>query len=143
MPWDAAPDCTTKPEGANASYDANGRLWGYQDGKSCKFNPASANATAQAASTAQSSGASASSAAAAQAVAVSWDAAPACVNTKPEDGVKDVQGRPWGFENGEAGEAFVYIMCCCLCTKTALFSLAPTPDLSITVCRELNLTQVP
>lgn len=35
--WEAAPSCSFSPSKANAMPDTHGRLWGWEDGKSCVF----------------------------------------------------------------------------------------------------------
>lgn len=69
--WPSAPTCHGKPNGHTSTPDAEGRLWGYQDGRSCAFRTPND-----------------------QPITITWDNAVSCTN-KPttSNSVFDAQGR--------------------------------------------------
>lgn len=79
--WPGAPACRGKPNGHTAVPDAEGRLWGWQDGQSCAYRTAG-NA----------------------AITITWENAASCGGSKPttSNSVYDQHGRLWGWQEGRS-----------------------------------------
>lgn len=78
--WPAAPSCKGRPNGHTSTPDAEGRLWGFQEGRSCAFRTPND-----------------------QPITITWDNAVSC-NNKPttSNSVFDGENRLWGFQNGKS-----------------------------------------
>jgi hypothetical protein len=83
--WQAAPNCYGTPNPRTAVTDDLGRMWGWQDSRSCAYKnfPPAAGARF--------------------APEVSWEGAPACAFPPTRDNaVPDSRGRLWGWMNGRS-----------------------------------------
>lgn len=80
LSWPAALPCRGKPSGHTATPDAEGRLWGWQDGRSCAFKTPNS-----------------------QPITINWDNAVSCASrATTSNSVYDAQGRLWGWQDGRS-----------------------------------------
>lgn len=78
--WPAAPNCDGSPNGQTATPDAEGRLWGWQDGHSCAFRTSHNRP-----------------------VTISWDNALTCSGDATlSNSVYDSKNRLWGWQDGRS-----------------------------------------
>eukprot|EP00775_Hariotina_reticulata_P007003 gene7003-7218_t len=125
-PWQAAPACSGSPTRSNSVTDSKGRKWGFQRGASCAFKAVRTPSAAPAAPAAKPvprntpAGQKRPGPAAPAAKPVprntpagqkrpgpaaqsrsAWDLAPSCLGQPNKyNGVRDSQGKIWGFQNG-------------------------------------------
>jgi len=105
-PWHNAPACSGSPTKSNSVTDSKGRKWGFQRGASCAFKairPPQAAPAAPAAKPGQHKTPAVQKRPAGPAgqPKSAWDSAPACRGQPNKyNGVKDNQGKLWGFQNG-------------------------------------------
>jgi hypothetical protein len=89
--WDAAPPCTYQLTADNGRADAQGRLWGWQDGRSCRHTG----------SIGSSPPITPSSPSPPPSPALAWEAAPPCsYQATVANSRVDALGRYWGWQTG-------------------------------------------
>lgn len=83
--WDSAPPCSYQATSDNSKPDSQGRLWGWQEGRSCRHTGSSVSSSSSSPSPPR----------------ITWESAPPCnyqptlTNSRP-----DISGRYWGWQNG-------------------------------------------
>lgn len=104
--WDNAPPCSYAATSDNSKPDSQGRLWGWQDGRSCRH---SGSVVAPAPPTSPTPPSP---------PAVSWDTAPACnYQATTANSRADKEGRYWGWQDGNS----------CKFTGQPILAPPPTP----------------
>ncbi|KAJ9511871.1 hypothetical protein QJQ45_004527 [Haematococcus lacustris] len=95
--FESAPACSGAITPTSSQADASGRLWGFENGRSCAFKPLVSNGSA----------ATAAGMSPASSAEVSWDSAPACPHAATDSSYQpDSLGRKWGW-NGSSSCKYV------------------------------------
>ncbi|KAL6754667.1 hypothetical protein V8C86DRAFT_315460 [Haematococcus lacustris] len=95
--FESAPACSGAITPTSSQADASGRLWGFENGRSCAFKPLVSNGSA----------ATAAGMSPASSAEVSWVSAPACPHAATDSSYQpDSLGRKWGW-NGSSSCKYV------------------------------------